>query len=302
MGYQGWNNRRGGMSNGGAIHSNTPLTADQLFENVPSIFADTAHESRSDRFKPIATIDVLRGLEREGFEPFFAQQQRTRDVSKREFTKHVLRLRHRNYVNAAGDSFEIILLNANDGSAGYKMLPGFFRFVCMNGLFLGDAFDPVKVRHTGKAIEQVIEGAFRVLDLAPRAAEMVDRFKSIQVDDEAAHGFADSVHRLRFPSAWEETENGPQLIANSAPATPSDMLRPRRSADTGGDLWTVFNRVQENAIRGGFSGRVASESSRRGYRNARMKAVNGIAQNANLNQGIADRATRLANFLESEAA
>src|SRR5579864_1583703 len=33
---------------------------------------------------------------------------------------------------------------------------------------------------------------------------------------------------------------------------PVDFLRARRREDTGNDLYTVFNRVQENAIKGGL--------------------------------------------------
>jgi hypothetical protein len=33
-----------------------------------------------------------------------------------------------------------------------------------------------------------------------------------------------------------------------------ELLNPRRQEDIGSDLWTVFNRVQENTIRGGFKG------------------------------------------------
>ena len=69
------------------------LTEDQLRRVAPSIFAVEAHESRSAKFAPIPTIDILRGLMAEGFSPVGAKQSRTRDASKREFTKHLIRLR-----------------------------------------------------------------------------------------------------------------------------------------------------------------------------------------------------------------
>ncbi len=45
------------------------MTEDELRKAAPSIFAVEAHESRSERFQPIPTIEVLRGLMREGFMP-----------------------------------------------------------------------------------------------------------------------------------------------------------------------------------------------------------------------------------------
>ena len=81
-----------GMSNGGLV-TGQALTNGELRKAVPSIFATEAHESRSDKFVAVPTIDVLDGLRTEGFDPFFAQQARTRIAGKAEYTKHMLRLR-----------------------------------------------------------------------------------------------------------------------------------------------------------------------------------------------------------------
>jgi hypothetical protein len=69
------------------------LTEDELRKAAPSIFATAAHESRSDRFQPIPTIEILRGLMAEGFMPVGAKQSGCRDEGKKEFTKHLIRLR-----------------------------------------------------------------------------------------------------------------------------------------------------------------------------------------------------------------
>jgi hypothetical protein len=51
------------------IRSDTPLAEDQMRRAAPSIFATAKHVSRSDLYTYIPTIEVLRGLRREGFEP-----------------------------------------------------------------------------------------------------------------------------------------------------------------------------------------------------------------------------------------
>jgi hypothetical protein len=66
------------------------LTESELHDRAPSIFATSAHHSRSDRFAPIPTVEVLRGLAKEGFVPTRARQCRCRDSDRREFTKHVI--------------------------------------------------------------------------------------------------------------------------------------------------------------------------------------------------------------------
>ncbi|NLP64700.1 DUF945 domain-containing protein [Paraburkholderia sacchari] len=76
------------------LRADSPLSDDQIRRVAPSIFADGKHESRSECYAYIPTIDVLRGLRNEGFQPFMICQTRVRDQGKREFTKHMLRLRH----------------------------------------------------------------------------------------------------------------------------------------------------------------------------------------------------------------
>lgn len=275
-----------GMSNGGAVQAQNGdvLDNDTLRAVAPSLFAHDAHDSRSDRFAPIPTIDIVDGLRKEGFEPFFAQQAAVRDETRRDFTRHVIRMRHRS-LERNGEAFEVILSNANDGTAAYQMLPGFFRFVCMNGLFVGDAFAPVKVRHTGDAMSKVIEGAYTVLNDAPRLIDSVDRFKGIVLNDVQRNALATMTHMARFPDAWATPEGErPMLAHGKAPVAPERLLQPRRGADRARDLWTTFNVLQENAVKGGQRGFI--ETAKGGIRNAKVRAVKGIAQNAELNRTI----------------
>ncbi|MCV5598190.1 DUF945 domain-containing protein, partial [Escherichia coli] len=82
-------------------------------------FGSDKHESRSDRYTYIPTITILESLQCEGFEPFFACQTKVRDQSKREHTKHMLRLRRAGQLTGHQVP-EIILLNSHDGSSSYQ--------------------------------------------------------------------------------------------------------------------------------------------------------------------------------------
>lgn len=271
------------------------LTDDQLRTAAPSIFATDAHESRSARFAPVATIDVLNGLRREGFDPVYAGQARTRDQSRREFTKHMVRLRHRSETErefkVGGQHFEIVLINANDGTSAYHMLPGVFRLVCLNGLMVGDTYDEVKVRHTGDAVGEVIEGAYRVLGEAPRVASQIETFRSVALNRDEQQVFAEAAHMLRFPDhhAAEEASRRETAI------TAEQLLRPRRMEDQrASDLWTTYNIAQENVIRGGLSNWGRDANNRR--RRQTMREVNGIDQNRTLNRALWTLMERMAEL------
>lgn len=267
-----------------------PLTNDMLRAAVPSIFATEAHESRSARFAPVPTVTVLDGLRAEGFEPFSAVQAHTRVEGKAEFTKHMVRLRHRSLSNTAGDSFEIVLVNANDGTSAYQMIPGFFRFVCENGLMTGETFGEVKVRHSGNAIGEVIEGAYYVLQDAPRVAEQVTEWKGTRLQEAEQQALAEAAHVLRFPKAGNEG-------AALAPIDPAALLRPRRSADRATDLWTTMNVVQENVVKGGQTGLVRNAEGRLQRRTTREVA--GIDQSRSLNRALWLLTERMAALKQS---
>ena len=284
-----------GMSNGGSIFWDgaTPLGNSELAAVVPSLFATEAHESRSDRFVPIPTVDVLEGLRAADFMPVFAQQAKTRIEGKELFTRHMIRLRHRSLRNSQDEAFEVILVNANDGTAAYKMIAGIFRFVCLNGLMTGDTFGTVNVRHAGKnVIEDVRDGALDILQRAPEVLEHVERFKGITLQREEAEIFARAAHRVRFDRAYEvpTDDNGQEIIdavpvlnETACPVQPIDLLRARRTADKTPTLWSAYNIVQENCEKGGQRGWIQGA---KGPRRAKVREVKGIAQKTALNQAL----------------
>ncbi len=129
------------------------MTESELLRAAPSIFAMSAHESRSERFMPIPTIEILRGLIAEGFVPVGAKQSSSRTEGKAAYTKHLIRLRRIDdgKVYNVGDTVcEILLKNANDGTSAYELLAGLFRVRCLNSLVSQTGtIDSVKVRHSG---------------------------------------------------------------------------------------------------------------------------------------------------------
>jgi len=93
------------------IRSDLPLAEHEMRSAAPSIFAPGKHQSRSDRYAYIPTIEVLRGLRKEGFEPFMVAQSKSRIAGKTEYTKHMIRMRHAGLLSSRPEANEIILIN-----------------------------------------------------------------------------------------------------------------------------------------------------------------------------------------------
>ncbi|MDA8520489.1 DUF932 domain-containing protein [Acidovorax sp. NCPPB 4044] len=250
------------------LRSEHPLSDDQIRTVVPSIFADAPHESRSERYSYIPTAAVLTELRKEGFQPFMVCQTRVRDEGKREHTKHMLRLRHSNQINAR-EANEIILLNSHDGTSSYQLLAGMFRFVCKNGLVCGDTVADVRVPHKGDVAGHVIEGAYQVLDGFERAQASRESMEAITLDAGESEVFARAALALKYDDPTKP-----------APITESQILMPRRFDDRRPDLWSVFNRTQENLTKGGLSGRAANG------RRQQTRPVQGIDSDIRLNRAL----------------
>ena len=251
------------------LRSDSPLSDEQIHRVAPSIFAEAPHESRSQRYAYIPTATVLTELRKEGFQPFMVTQTRTRHEDRRDYTKHMIRLRHASQINARGEANEIILLNSHDGTSSYQMLAGMFRFVCSNGLVCGDTVADVRVPHKGDVAGQVIEGAYQVLHGFDRALESRESMQAITLHDSEAEVFARAALSLKYDDPDKP-----------APITESQILMPRRFDDRRPDLWSVFNRTQENLTKGGLHGRSANG------RRQQTRPVQGIDSDIRLNRAL----------------
>lgn len=259
------------------IRKERALTNDELMHYVPSVFSEEKHESRSERYTYIPTITLLDNLRREGFQPFFACQTRVRREDKREHTKHMLRLRREGQI-VGKEVPEIILLNSHDGSSSYQMIPGMFRFVCMNGMVCGQTFGKIRVPHKGDVVGRVIEGAYEVLDIFKGITESSEEMKSITLNQEEQRIFAEAA------LGWKYDEKG---LGKHIPLEADDVLRVRREEDKPSDLWTTYQRVQENMVKGGLW----SKSEKGRYQ--RTRPVTGIEGDVRLNRALWEMAEKM---------
>ena len=176
-----------------------PLSDAQLYDRAPSAFAEGKHESRSARYAYIPTIRVAQALRQEGFLPVAASQGKSRVPGKADFTKHLIRFRRETDIDARSGAAvpETVLINSHDGTSSYQLLEGLFRAVCKNGLIVasGDVHG-FKVGHTGKIIDKVIEGSYRVIDNATKAIETTNQWKAIELLPAEQTAFATGVAAL----------------------------------------------------------------------------------------------------------
>ena len=260
------------------------LTRDDLRTLTPSVFATTPWDRVSTNYRFVPTIEVLGMMEDQGFHPVMAKQSRTRIEGKAPFTKHMIRLRHRDHLATAlhEEVPELVLVNSHDRSSAYKLFAGVFRLICENGMIIAsEVYGSFSLRHSGSRDlrQQIIDTTGEVISITAQAFENVSQWKQIELSRPQQVAFATAAAELK----------------PNAAIRPSHLLTARREADyTDGegnrDLWRTTNVLQESLIRGGLSGTASTG------RKVTTKAVKSVTGDLAINRGLWRLAAEMAKL------
>lgn len=251
------------------------LNDDKLRLRAPSIFAESPYCGVSERYSFIPTNLIVDALRENHWMPFYAKEAPTRKVEKEGFSKHLIKFRRDEYQDLDYVP-EILLYNSHDAGSSFQFYVGIYRYVCANGLVVGDhVIPPVRVRHVGKVIDEAIIGVDMLSKRIPDALAIMDKMiKFIPTHDQ--------IYSLKKFAISERF--GVDKVSVS-----ERFFYPRREVDTMSDLWTRFNVVQESVIRGG---RQVFFHDKKRWTTARP--VKSIDENLRINRHLWDYAAKMA--------
>lgn len=268
------------------------LSNDQLHRVAPSIFAREPAGGLSEKYRFVPTIDVLDALRSEGFHPVAVATSRSKTDDGRDYVKHTLRLRREADLGitlkrggAVGQCVpELALTNSHNGTSGFILDAALHRLVCSNGLVCADSQGSLRYRHTGKddLVGRVIEGAYEIVEDFPLIADQVEAWSAIQLDPYQRQALAQAALPLRFDA--DET-------TGAYPVTADQLLVPRRYGDRNPDLFSTFNVLQENLIRGGIY------AGRKNGRRQSTRKVTSVDRDLRLNRALWQLADALAKHV-----
>ena len=266
---------------------NEHLTNDSMILTAPSIFSEAPRGDVSARYGFLPTIQIVDALRAEGWLPVDAVQKNVRNKDNTDFTKHLVRFRRLGDDIKVGDSVvELLLTNSHDRTAAFQLHAGIFRMACANGIVIADStFNKVSVRHNQNAAEQVVEGSYQVIDEVPLITNEVESMQNTMLTQNEQFLLAKTVLDYTTPEAKE----GDAKIITSETNIVEQMLRPNRNADTGLDLWSTYNVIQEKVLRGGI--RTAKRNAKGQYKRNTTREVKSIDKNVKLNKALWEMAT-----------
>ena len=242
------------MMNSEDLQTAKYLTKENMKSLAPSIFAEKPSSEVSKHYTHIPTTKVIDDMELLGWKPIDAKEVKARKSSTKGFQKHLVTFRNDDVVinGDDGDTVfpQILLTNSHDGKNAFQFQAGLFRLVCSNGLVIADTqFEAVKMRHMGYTFEDLQEKIKEMVEKLPLTVESMNKMKAQEMEQEQILQFAKDAINTRF----SEKE------MNRIKIDYDELIKPVRKEDSGSDLWSVFNVVQEKILTGDFEYRAAGK-------------------------------------------
>ena len=275
-----------------------------IAEICPAVLTETAAPETSGRYGFINTMQAMQILGDCGFRPTQATQRPSRKASHRPFAMHAISFAHDDDLNKSNweSRPELTIFNSHDAKAALSIHAGVYRAICSNHLLGGEGFKS-KMRHshtTANGFESMLKETAANL---PRMMQRVSALQETTVDKESAMDFAYNAAALRWEQMPPNVEGRFMSPEQAKPGTyfdsgtVFDVFQANRYADHGPNAWRVFNRIQENIMRGGPS--IVSLTSRaketgQGWKLRKSKAITSLPKTIDINRKLWDLADALA--------
>lgn len=245
----------------------------ELKSLAPAIFTEQPHPDCSERYMFIPTIEVVSVLRNNGWKPIEARQSDVRMIGRASYAKHMIRFQYGNDGIDISDQerVDLVLYNSHDRGATFQLSASIWRKICANGLLTSSDLYNFAIRHIGKT-ETFLGAANQIVDNVTALSAQVNRFKTIDLSPDEKGVFCQAAHQLVYDTPED------------APIRPEHLLLESRYDDKGNDLWTKYNVIQENIIKGGLKGEKPSKNGK--LRKITTRPVKSIQRDIKLNKAL----------------
>ena len=215
------------------------LTHDQIITLAPAAATTNPISKASSKYSFVSTMDAIQLIESAGWVPYKADQSSVREKTNDGFQRHLIKFtRSDMLLPNAEERIDLILFNSHDCGSAFRLAMGIFRFVCANGMVVGNTNLEFSHRHINFDQDAFLSSVNAIAHNGSQIADKVDTFKHIELSPQENGIYAQA--------AAELISDTPEKVVTT------DLLRARRWADRqDSSLWTTFNKVQENVMKGG---------------------------------------------------
>lgn len=267
-----------------SIYSNSGniigLSIADAIAKAPAIAATApAAHINLKRYKFTPTTEVISHMNDLGYVLTNAKQASSNQELRQNWGTHIVEFQHPELTIKGSDgSIEgkptVVLVNSHDGVTPIKFEMGMFRLVCSNGLMIKSTdFGGFKERHTRLDFQGIKNLMTEKVESMGSMVDKISRWNGVEMSAGQRTAFAIEALAMRLSS---------DRVADDYEI--NEILSARRNEDLPNTLWHVFNRVQENLIKGGFQ-----------MNNRTARPITNPIQDMTLNQGLWTIAETYAN-------
>jgi hypothetical protein len=265
------------------------LTKEQVRELCPVAFKEVpTNPNVSEKYLFVNTETIIDDLEKLGWKPVTAAMRKSRG-NDTIFSKHMVSFQNPNIMikgKNGDDAFpRIILTNSHDGLQAFKFSVGIFRLVCSNGLVIADEkFSDFRIKHKGYTFNELRSVVSEAVKDLPNKVEVLNNMKDRILSTEEQSKLAVDAMLIRA-GIKPNSEKAKDFQYDEQ--TIEDILESKRTEDEGDNLWVVFNRVQENIVRGEF------HAALKGAKVRKVRAIKSFEKDLQVNKELFKLATAL---------
>jgi len=191
--------------------------------------------------KYIETIDTIENLMKKGWNIDGVCENRNKSSFK--IDSHFVKMSHPDLTMKTTSGKEegianLYIGNSCNGTKAMNIDFGMYRQVCSNGLIRFDGEEIGSIPHNNKGIERYPIIMNKVNEYAADAMESFAQFKSKELTTFQIQKLTRDALKLRF--------------VGRSDINPNQLLTVHRPEDKGDNLWSIYNRVQENLTQPGM--------------------------------------------------
>lgn len=227
----------------------TPITLETAIERAPAIGATSAGDNTNpNTYQFISTRKILEGILDRGWSIVDAVSSgRTLSARHKVTLVRTEDLLKYNDTNSEG-LLRLEILNSHNLTKRFMSCIGYYKWACSNGLIA--AYGPVesirtKHRFSDDRLERIQNQIQEASEHFPFILNQIENFKQREMKESEQLEYA----KFAIKGRYLYRKQLPKTFINLEKMA-ERMLEVRRSEDEGNRLWAVYNRVQENMIRG----------------------------------------------------
>lgn len=221
--------------------NNTTICQGNSGSRNPVEAKNRSESNTSKNYKFTSSEEIQSALQSQGFELDGVSYAKPTKEANKGFQKHIMIFSKPDLIVDGGNKLQLLVTNSHDGKSALKLNAGCYRAVCANGLVAGNDMYSTRVLHKGGDFERKLRESLEyIMEQMNSLKGEVELMQNTPINNSQAYDYLMAMAEYRLKDV--------DLVGINT----DSVIKLHRAEDRAEDVYTFFNRVQENIIKGGI--------------------------------------------------